>query len=175
MRISDWSSDVCSSDLLGAGNQLTRYDLDATGQLSKRGWLDIPPAFIGVHVGDYAYTFGYGQGLDVWNIANIDAPAQSGHFDLEVFSARRAVQAGNTLLIPTETDLLQAIDVSTPQQPQRISSSWLPGGGAAKDMAMHGGNVVLLQQNYGLTVNDAQNMAPTARFEADLQIGRAHV
>src|SRR3546814_20473664 len=103
--------------------------------------LDIPPAFIGVHVGDYAYTFGYGQGLDVWTIADIDAPAQSGHFDLEVFSARRAVQAGNTLLIPTATDLLQAIDVSTPQQPQRISSSWLPGGGAAKDMAIPGGNV----------------------------------
>src|SRR3546814_14177492 len=105
MRISDWSSDVCSSDLLGAGNQLTLYDLNASGQLSKRGWLDIPPAFLGVHVGDYAYTFGYGQGLDVWNIADIDAPAQSGHFDIDVFSARRAVQAGSTLLIPTETHL----------------------------------------------------------------------
>src|SRR3546814_8061250 len=104
----------------------------------------------------------------MWTIADIDAPAQSGHFDLEVFSARRAVQAGNTLLIPTETDLLQAIDVSTPQQPQRISSSWLPGGGAAKDMAMHGGNVVLLQQTYGLTVNAAQTPAPPARVEADL-------
>jgi hypothetical protein len=154
--------------VIGAGNQLTLYDLNATGQLSKRGWLDIPPAFIGVHVGDYAYTFGYGQGLDVWDIANIDAPAESGHFDLEVFSARRAVQAGNTLLIPTETDLMQAVDVSTPAQPQRISTSWLPGGGAAKDMALHDGNVVLLQANYGLTVNDAQTLAPTARFEADL-------
>src|SRR3546814_3806388 len=68
----------------------------------------------------------------------------------------------------TETDLLQAIDVSTADQPQRISSSWLPGGGAAQDMAMHGGNLVLLQQNYGLTVNDAQTLAPIARFEADL-------
>src|SRR3546814_9355819 len=35
-------------------------------------------------------------------------------------------------------------------------------------MAMHGGNLVLLQQNYGLTVNDAQTLAPIARFEADL-------
>lgn len=154
--------------VIGAGNQLTLYDLNSAGQLSRRGWLDIPPAFIGVHVGDYAYTFGWGQGLDVWEIADIDAPAASGHFDLEVFSARRAVQAGNALLIPTETDLLQAVDVSTPQQPQRISTSWLPGGGAAQDMAMHGGSVVLLQQNYGLTVNDAQTLAPSARFEADL-------
>lgn len=154
--------------VLGAGNQLTLYDLGDSGQLTTRGWLDIPPAFTGVHVGDYAYTFGYGQGLDVWNIADIDAPAPSGHFDLEVFSARRAVRAGDTLLVPTETDLLQAVDTSTPGQPQRISTSWLPGGGAAKDMAMHGGNVVLLQANYGLTVNDAQTLAPTARFEANL-------
>lgn len=154
--------------VLGAGNQLTLYDLNASGQMSKRGWLDIPPAFLGVHVGDYAYTFGYGQGLDVWDIADIDAPAQSGHFDLEVFSARRAVQVGSSLLIPTETDLLQAVDVSAPAQPQRISTSWLPGGGAAKGAAMHGGQLVLLQANYGLTVNDAQTLAPTARFEADL-------
>lgn len=153
--------------VLGAGNQLTLYDLNATGQLTKRGWLDIPAAFIGVHAGDYAYTFGYGQGLDVWNIADIDAPTASGHVDLDVFSARRAVRAGNTLLVPTETDLLQAIDVSAPQQPQRVSTSWLPGGGA-KDIAIHGGRVVLLQPNYGLTVNDAQTLAPTARFEANL-------
>src|SRR3546814_14306150 len=104
----------------------------------------------------------------MWTIADIDAPAQSGHFDREVFSARRAVQAGNTILLPPETALLQAIELSTADQPQRISSAWLPGGGAAQDMAMHGGNLVLLQQNYGLTVNDAQTLAPIARFEADL-------
>src|SRR3546814_5634245 len=49
-----------------------------------------------------------------------------------------------------------------------MSSSWRPGGGAAQDMAMHGGKLVMLQQNYGLTVNDAQTLATIARFEADL-------
>lgn len=154
--------------VLGTGNQLTLYDLNDAGQLSKRGWLDIPPAITGMHVGDYAYTFGWGEGLDVWNIANIDAPAESGHFGIDAFAGRRAVRAGNTLLIPTDTDLVQAIDVSTPQTPVRISTSWLPGGIDARDIAMHDGSVVLLQPNYGLTVNDPQTLAPTARFEADL-------
>lgn len=154
--------------VLGTGNQLTLYDLNASGQLGKRGWLDIPPAITGVHIGDYAYTFGWGEGLDVWNIANIDAPAESGHFGIDAFAGRRAVRAGNTLLIPTDTDLVQAIDVSTPQTPARISTSWLPGGSDARDIAMHDGSLVLLQPNYGLTVNDPQTLAPTARFEANL-------
>ncbi len=154
--------------VLGTGNQLTLYDLDATGQLTKRGWLDIPPAITGVHVGDYAYTFGYGEGLDAWNVADIDAPAPAGHFDLDAFAGRRVVRAGNLLLIPTDTDLLQAVDVSTPQSPQRASTSWLPGGIDARDVAMHAGSLVLVQPNYGLTVNDPQTLAPTARFEADL-------
>ena len=154
--------------VLGTGNQLTLYDLNASGQLGKRGWLDIPPAITGMHIGDYAYTFGWGEGLDVWNIANIDAPAESGHFGIDAFAGRRAVRAGNTLLIPTDTDLVQAIDVSTPQTPARISTSWLPGGIDARDMAMHDGSVVLVQPNYGLTVNDAQTLTPTARFEVDL-------
>jgi len=154
--------------VIGAGNQLTLYDLNASGQLGKPGWLDIPPAITAMHVGDYAYTFGWGEGLDVWNIANIDAPVEAGHFGIDAFAGRRAIRAGNTLLVPTDTDLVQAIDVSTPQTPARISTSWLAGGIDARDMAMHGGSVVLLQPNYGLTINDPQTLAPTARFEADL-------
>lgn len=154
--------------VLGTGNQLTLYDLNATGQLTKRGWLDIAPAITGVHVGDYAYTFGWGEGLDAWNVADIDAPAPAGHFDIDAFAGRRAVREGDLLLVPTDTDLLQAIDVSTPQSPVRASTSWLPGGIGARDVAVHAGSLVLLQPNYGLTVNDAQTLAPTARFEADL-------
>src|SRR5690606_32050926 len=154
--------------VLGTGNQLTLYDLNDAGQLGKRGWLDIPPAITGVHVGDYAYTFGWGAGLDAWNIADIDAPAEAGHFDIDAFAGRRAVQAGDLLLIPTDTDLLQAVDVSAPEAPAGVSTSWLPVGGAAQDVAVHDGQLVLVQQNYGLTINDAQTLAPTARFEADL-------
>ncbi|MGN7726411.1 pre-peptidase C-terminal domain-containing protein [Luteimonas sp. 22616] len=154
--------------VLGTGNQLTLYDLNASGQLSKRGWLDIPPAITGVRVGDYAYSFGWGQGLDAWNIADIDAPVEAGHFDIDAFAGRRVVRSGNLLLIPTDTDLLQAVDVSTPQTPTRVSTSWLPVGIAARDIAMHGGSAVLVQPNYGLTVNDPQTLAPTARFEVDL-------
>ncbi len=154
--------------VLGTGNELTLYDLNATGQLTKRGWLDIPPAITGVRVGDHAYTFGWGAGLDAWNIADIDAPAEAGHFDIDAFAGRRVVQAGGLLLIPTDTDLLQAVDVSAPDTPARVSTSWLPVGGAAQDVAVHGGQLVLVQQNYGLTLNDAQTLAPTARFEAEL-------
>lgn len=154
--------------VLGTGNQLTVYDLNASGQMGKRGWLDIPPAITGVHVGDHAYTFGWGPGLDAWNIADIDAPVAAGHFDIDAFAGRRAVRAGNLLLIPTDTDLLQAIDVSSPQAPTRVSTSWLPAGIGARDVAVHAGRLVLLQPNYGLTVNDAQTLAPTARLEVDL-------
>ena len=154
--------------VLGTGNQLTLYDLDANGQLTKRGWLDIPPALTGVRVGDHAYTFGWGAGLDAWNVSDIDGPVEAGHYDIDAFTARRVVRSGDLLLIPTDTDLLQAVDVSTPDAPARTSTSWLPVGGAAMDVAAHDGRLVLVQQNYGLTINDAQTLAPDMRFEADL-------
>src|SRR3546814_17844399 len=40
--------------VLGAGNQLTLYDLGSTGQLSKRGWPDRPPPLPGRHAAAYA-------------------------------------------------------------------------------------------------------------------------
>ena len=136
--------------------------------MTRRGFLDIPPAFAGAHVGNYAYTFGWGPGLDVWNVADIDAPAAVGRVDMATFSARRSMKVGTTLLIPTETDYMQAVDTSAPAAPKVVSSGWLPGGVAASDAAMHNGQLVLLNRNYGLTINDANTLAPATRFDVDL-------
>src|SRR5690606_33158912 len=55
-----------------------------------------------------------------------------------------------------------------PHDPQLVATGWLPGGVYAVDAAIHDGKPVLLQANYGLTVNDPDSLAPLARVEADL-------
>src|SRR3546814_17106902 len=64
--------------VLGAGNPLTLYDLGSTGQRSKRGWLDIPPALTGVPVGEYAHTFPSGHGPAGWPVAPTYRPPAPG-------------------------------------------------------------------------------------------------
>ncbi|WP_149194365.1 pre-peptidase C-terminal domain-containing protein [Luteimonas suaedae] len=154
---------------IGVGNRLTVFDLSEPTLMNPRGALDIPPAITGARVGEYVYTFGWGEGLDVWNIADVDAPEAAGHLDLFALGGRRSLAIeGGPLLLPTDTDLVHALDVSAPAAPANIATGWLPGGVAAVDVADHGGDIVLLQANYGLTINDAQTLAPTARFEAGL-------
>lgn len=153
---------------IGVGNQLTLFDTSDPGQIVRRGFLDIPPATYGSRVGDFFYSFGWGEGLDVWNIANLDAPRAAGHAGIDGFAGRYAVNLGGTLLLQTDTDLIHSVDVRTPSKPRRTATSWLPGGVDARDIALYRGRPVLVQPNYGLTINDANTLAPLARFEARL-------
>lgn len=155
---------------IGVGNRLTVYDLSDPTLLDPQGAIDIPPAIAGARAGaHHLYTFGYGAGLDIWNLADPANPVAAGHLDLRALGTRRSQRVDDgLLLLPSEIDLLQALDTSEPGAPRPVSASWLAGGVAPVDVAMHDGRLVLLQANYGLTLNDPVTLEPLARFEADL-------
>lgn len=153
---------------IGVGYRLTMFDLSNPVEIVPRGALDINPALRGLRVGDYYYGFGYDNGMDIWNIANIDAPQAIGHLETSTLGARHAAVVGDTALLLSGTDLVQALSTRTPARPKLVSSNWIPGGSAATDIAPLDGQVILSQPNYGFTINDARTLAPLARFEADL-------
>lgn len=154
---------------IGVGNQLTLFDTSDPGQIVRRGYLDIPPATSGSRLGDYFYSYGWGAGLDVWNIADLDAPQAAGHTAIDGFAGRYATNLGNgTLLLQTDTDLVHSIDVRDPGRPERTATAWLPGGVDARDIVMYRGRALLVQPNYGLMLSDPKTLSPLFRFEARL-------
>lgn len=152
---------------IGIGNNLTVYNVAAA--VTTRGSIAIPPATAGARVGDHVYSFGYGPGMGVWNVADPDAPAPVLQSKIDGFAGRHGTALGSShMLLQTTTDLVHTLDVSRPGAPQQLATSWVPGGVLAVDAAIHEGRTVLLQANYGLTVNDSDTLAPLARVEASL-------
>lgn len=154
--------------VLGVGARLTLFDLGEPLQMTPRGDLSIPPAFSAARFGDHVYTFGAGPGLDVWDVSDIDAPAAAGQLDVLALGTRRWLATDDLLLLPTELNLLHAIDASTPGAPTLAATVQLPGGAASVDIAAHGDALVLSQREHGLSVNDPATLAALARFDADL-------
>ncbi|WP_242107587.1 LVIVD repeat-containing protein [Luteimonas aquatica] len=153
---------------VGVGNQLSLFDLSNPQQMVRRGFLDIAPATYGLRLGAYFYSFGYSDGLDVWNIGNADAPRAVGHLDVSSLGGHHALALGDTVLLQTDTDLVHSLDARTPAKPRRVATSWLPGGVGARDIALWRGAPLLLQPNYGFTLNDPRELTPLVRVEADL-------
>lgn len=154
---------------LGVGWQFNTYDLGVPGELTQRSTQEIYGALSAAIAGNRAYTFGFNEGLTAWDIRDLSAPRRlGGNRSGSTLGARHAaVMEGGTLLLPTATDLLHAYNTRQ-AIPHRLSTSWLPGGTAPVDVAMHDGQAVLLHNSYGITVNDAGTLQPLARFEADL-------
>lgn len=153
---------------IGIGNELTLFDLGTPGQLVPRGNLEILPAIRGLRVGEHYYGFGYSNGLDVWDISDIDAPRAVDHLELRTLGGRHAAALENAALLVGGTDLLQTLDTTEAAHPTLASSMQVPAGTDARDIAFHDGRALLLQPNYGFTVNDPDTLLPLARFEADL-------
>ena len=152
---------------IGIGNNLTVFDVGTA--VTTRGSIAIPPATAGARVGDHVYSFGYGPGMGVWSVADRDAPAPVLQSKIDGFAGRHGTALGSShMLLQTTTDLVHTLDVSRPGAPARLATSWVPGGVLAVDAAFHDGRTVLLQANYGLTVNDPDTLAPLARVEANL-------
>lgn len=154
--------------VIGVGNFLDVYDLEDPQLLEPRGSIGIPTAYAGARVDGYAYTFGAGTGLDVWDVSDADAPGMAGHLDIRSFSARRSVQANGQVIIPTETDLMVSLDVARAGMPAAAATAWNPGAVGAMEAVGHGDHLLMVHSMYGLTVNDPDTLEPVARFEADL-------
>ena len=164
-----FSLNLAPGMVIGIGNQLSLFDTSNPMQMVRRGWMDVPPATRGARVGSYFYSFGWGDGVDVWTVGDIDRPLAAGHLDVLTLGGRQtAVVGASTLLLQTDTDLMHTIDVRVPGKPRRTATGWLPAGVFARDAAFYRGRLVIAQPNYGLTINDPKTLEPLARFEARL-------
>lgn len=151
----------------GFGLLLTLFDVADPANVVQRGQIETPPATHGAVIGDHAYSVGF-DGLDAWNISDPDHPVAAGHFDIPTLGTDATAVVGNHALLLTSTDRLVRIDGSTPAQPAVASLADLPGGTAARDVALHGEHAIVLQEAYGFSVADPDTLVASARFDADL-------
>ena len=90
---------------VSVGWQFNTYDLSVPGEMTPRSSTEIYGALSAAIVGHRAYTFGFNEGLQAWDIRNLDAPRTLGRNSASTLGARHAVAMGSTLLLPTATDL----------------------------------------------------------------------
>src|SRR3546814_1587454 len=107
MRISDWSSDVCSSDLIGLINSLATF-----ARVNKYGFIETPYRKIidGKVTTDVVYLSAMEEQKHTVAQANADLN-DDGSFIDELISAR---EAGEFLMAPR--DQITLMDVSPKQQ-----------------------------------------------------------
>lgn len=151
----------------GFGNSLTLFDTTDPANVTVRGRTATPPATTGLVLGDRAWSFGF-DGLDIWDISNLDQPAAAGHADIDLLGTEAVERGVGGALVLTSTDRQVVLDIADTDTPAVVSQATLKGGAAAKDIALIGDKAVLLQGNYGLSTVDAATLEPLARFDADL-------
>lgn len=152
---------------IGAGYAFATYDISVPGELTELSRQEVEmPAVSAAAVGNRAYTFGF-EGLQTWDIRNLASPRRIGTDSVKTLGGSHFSIIGGTLVVPTATDLIQAWN-TRPMLPKHASSAVIPAGVAPYDVAEHDGRILLLQNGYGLTVNDPQTLDTTARLEPAL-------
>src|SRR3546814_20128341 len=96
MRISDWSSDVCSSDLFGQFGEHT----GAVRSLLRRSRAADPPALDAMEDGGDQEEVEGGVGA----VVGVGSPAGSGALDRHVIGLRRKVSGGERGDLPARAD-----------------------------------------------------------------------
>ncbi|HKX99598.1 MAG TPA: hypothetical protein VJL86_07755 [Steroidobacteraceae bacterium] len=151
---------------VGFGAKLSVLDLSNPDVVVPRGSADTL-AMTGIVNATNAYGLGF-EGLDVWDIADPDNPAQVDSLDIETFGAAATATVDGGALMLTTTDRFVFLDTSTPLAPAVAGSALMSGSVDAYDAATVGDSVLFLQQNYGLAVADAATLQVLARYEFDL-------
>src|SRR3546814_15151727 len=92
MRISDWSSDVCSSDLIGKAAAEQPGEGDAKGELVGLLIAPVPLVNLGSHIARRTWNIGSGRVFDARQPrhAEIDQPQPAVLGDDEVFRLYRS-------------------------------------------------------------------------------------
>lgn len=151
----------------GFGEALSLFDLGDPANIVTRGAIATPPASEGVLLDGYAWSFGF-DGIDLWNIADPDAPTTAGHSDIDLLGADAVALLDGNPLVLTRTDRITHLDATDPAAPSVLSEKTASGGADAKDIAVIGDLAIILQEGYGFSIVDAQTLAPIGRFDADL-------
>jgi hypothetical protein len=152
---------------IGFGYSVTVTDISNPKQIVARGSIDSPMASNGFVNGTYAYGVG-GKGVDIWSFANPDAPVAVGHSNIDGFDTLQAVTFGTGGLLLTGIDSILDVDTSNAAKPKLLSNAAIPGGVAAKDLAIVGDKALILQEAYGFSVNDATTLATLGRVDLGL-------
>jgi hypothetical protein len=152
---------------IGFGAEVTVTDVSNPEQIVSRGSIASPVETDGFVVGNYAYGVGC-VGVDIFNIANPDAPVAAGHVGIDSFATDATMRLGSGALLLTGTDQIMDLDATDPASPRRVSAVPIAGGVAAKDIALVGSQALILQEAYGFSVADGASLAPLGRFDAKL-------
>ena len=151
---------------VGFGARLSVFDLSDPTAVVPRGSTETL-AMTGIVAGTNAYGLGF-SGLDIWDIADPDSPAQVDTLDIETFGAAATANVEGGALMLTTTDRFVVLDTAAPAAPVVAGSALIAGSIDAYDAASVGGSVLFLQQNYGLAVADAATLQVLSRLEFDL-------
>jgi hypothetical protein len=122
--------------------------------------------FNGFIAGDKAYGFG-ASGVSVWSLR---LPVRRvGRADFaNAFAAETTAVQGQFGWVATTTDQLALFDTGKTASPRLASVVDTLGGADVMDAALIDRSLVLLQNVYGLSAANDDDLTPTGRFDADL-------
>jgi hypothetical protein len=152
----------------GFGLAVNISDLSDPANITPRGRVDSPVAYEGLVLGNHAWSVGL-DGLDVWNIANPDQPAQLSHSTVSTFATDATAVLGNDAFLATRADRFVRLDATQPTTPTVRGEAMLPAGTAAYDITVRGDTAWLLGNAYGLNIAQAGDLSPIGRFETSLE------
>lgn len=152
----------------GFGLAVAVNDFSAPDNYVARGRVDAPVSYNGVLVGNHAWGVGGFEGIEVFSIADLDAPAHVRTVPIDTFSTDSATTAGNEGWLATRDDRLIRLDGSDSAQPTLGGAALLPGGTGTYDIAFKDDAVYLLGNAYGLQVAEPGSMKPLGRYVTSL-------
>ena len=155
---------------IGFGLSVNITDFSDPANLVQRGRIDAPVAYDGLLVGDYGWSVGGFEGLEVWSLANVDAPSQVGvSVPIDTFSTDVSTTIGNDGWLATRDDRVLRIDGTDPTQPTLGGTGLRAGGTESLDFAMKDGTALLLGNAFGLQMAEAGSLAPVGRYVTSLE------
>ncbi len=122
--------------------------------------------FNGFIAGDKAYGFG-ASGVSVWSLRLPVRRIGRADFD-NAFAAETTTVQGQWGWVATSTDQLALFDTGRTASPRLASVVDTIGGADVRDAALIDRNLVLLQNVYGLSSANDDDLMPTGKFYADL-------
>jgi hypothetical protein len=153
---------------VGFGLAVNITDFSDPAAIAPRGRIDSPMSYTGLLVGDYAWGVGGFDGVEVFNIADVDQPTHTGTQPIDTFSTDVTAEAASEGWLATRDDRLVRLDGSNAAQPTLGGTALLPGGTAPMDIAIVGDTALILGNAYGLQIADAKTLAPLGRFVTSL-------
>ena len=154
----------------GFGFNVSVFDTSDPVNVVLAGTVEAPSgdeALDGLVVDHYAYSIGL-DSLNVWNVADPTDIVEKRHLNTPTLGADSVAAWSDGGLFATSTDWITRLDASKPRAPKVQSQQTLPGGVAARDVVQLQDKLVVLQQNYGLTIADLNTLQAVGRFDADL-------